>query len=131
MNNIEIIVLVFIALSIVKLITLIISPRAWYGPSNPIIRLVWNKISATIFALIFGGIVLFYLLMEISIVEVFVAVVFAFLLAILTLAPDIKKIFEGMINHLERDGGILKKYWFSLLIWLGLMTWVVWEIFIL
>ncbi len=129
MTAVEIIALIFVALSVIKLVVLSISPRAWYGPANPIIRLVWNRISATVLSLVLGGLVLFYLLAEISIVQIFASMVFTFLLVILIMAPDIKKIFDVLIRHLEREKRLWTRYWFPLLVWIALMVWVVWEIF--
>ncbi len=129
MTPVEIIALVFVVLSVIKLVVLSVSPKAWYGPSNPIVSLIWNKVSAAVLSLVIGAVVLFYLLAEISIVQVFATIVFAFLLAILTISPDIKKLFETLTTHLEKEKNFLSKYWLSAIVWIGLMIWVVWEIF--
>ncbi len=129
MSTIEIIALIFIAISFIKLVTILISPKAWYSTDNPIVRLVWNKYSATVFSLFFGGLILFHLLEEINIVQVFVAVIFTFILAILTIAPVIEKVLKTVASHLERER-LFPKYWFPVLVWVGLMIWVVFEIFL-
>jgi len=98
------------------LIVLIISPKSWYGPANPIIQLVWNRVSAMVLSLVLGGLVLFYLLAEISIVHIFASMVFAFLLVILIMAPDLRKIFDALIRHLEKEKYLLACYWFPFLI---------------
>ncbi len=128
MTAVEIIALVFIILSIIKLITIAVSPKAWYSPANPIVKLVWSKTSASIFSIVLGAVVLYSLLSEISIVQVFVALVFTFLLAILTVAPDIKEVFKGVVNRLEKEN-LFAEYWLPLIVWVGLMAWVLWELF--
>ncbi len=127
MNSLEIIALIFIVISLIKLVTISFSPKAWYSTTNPLVKMIWNKYFATVFSLFFGGLILFYLLAEISIVQVFVAVMFTFFLAILTVAPNIKKVIKTVANHLEEEK-LFSKYWFPAFIWIGLMVWVLWEI---
>ena len=81
-----------------------------------IIQLVWNRVSAMVLSLVLGGLVLFYLLAEISIVHIFASMVFAFLLVILIMAPDLRKIFDALIRHLEKEKYLLACYWFPFLI---------------
>jgi len=131
MTPVEIIALIFIVISIIKLITIAISPKAWYGSSNPLVKLVWNRISATIFSLIIGGVILYYLLAEISIVQLFVAVIFSFLLMIITVAPDIDKVLKAVPDQIEKKkGSFLVEYWPAIIAWVGLMVWTVWEILV-
>ena len=131
MTPIEIIALIFIIISVIKLITIAVSPKAWYGSSNPLVKLVWNRISATIFSLIIGGLILYYLLAEISIVQVFASVMFGFLLMILTVAPDVEKVLKAVPDHIEKKkGSFLAHYWPAIIVWAGLMAWTVWEILI-
>lgn len=127
MTNLEIIALIFIVISLIKIIVIFINPKFWYGPENPIVRLVWNKSSATILSLIIGSLILYHLLTEINIIQVFVALIFTFVLAILTLAHDIRKIFDFLIKHLTRER-MLTDYWFPLFVWLALIAWVSWEL---
>lgn len=128
MTAVEIIALIFVALSVVKFIVLFTKPAAWYGSPNPLIKLVQNQVSAIIFSLVLGGVILYYLLLEISIVQVFAAMAFSFILLIFTMAPDVRKIFDPLVRHLEGQK-LFARYWFPLLVWLALMAWVVWEIF--
>ncbi len=129
MTPVEIIALIFIAISIIKLITIAISPKAWYGSSNPIVKLVWSRISATLFSAVIGGVILYYLLAEITVAQLFVSVIFAFLLMILTVAPDIEKVLKAVPDQIEKKkGSFLIEYWPAIIAWVGLMVWVVWEI---
>ncbi len=131
MTPVEIIALIFVVISIIKLITIAISPKAWYGSSNPLVKLVWNRISATIFSLIIGGVILYYLLAEISIAQLFVAVIFSFLLMIITVAPDIDKLLKAVPDQIEKKkGSFLVEYWPAIIAWVGLMAWTVWEILV-
>ena len=131
MTPVEIIALIFIVISIIKLITIAISPKSWYGSSNPLVKLVWNRVSATIFSVITGGVILFYLLAEITIVQLFVAAMFSFLLMILTLAPDIEKVLEAVPSQIEnKKGSFLVEYWPAIIAWVGLIGWTVWEILV-
>ena len=105
MTPIEIIALIFIVISIIKLITIAVSPKTWYGSSNPLVKLAWNRVSATVFSVVIGGVVLYYLLAEITVVQLFVAVMFGFLLMILTVAPDVEKVLKAVPDHIEKKKG--------------------------
>ncbi len=129
MTPVEIIALIFIILSIIKLVVIFINPNTWYSTKNPLARLVWGNLSATIFSFLLGGVVLFYLLHEINIVQVFVAIVFTFLLAILTVAPNIEKIMKATGNQLKKEN-FFAKHWVAVFVWVSIMAWVAYEIFV-
>lgn len=131
MSAIETIALILVALSVVKIVMLLISPKSWYSSSNPLVKLLWsNPLAAGTTALILGAIVLIYLLQELTMVQIFAVVAFASLLFMLALAPYNKQVLEMVAKDTENNGNFLVRHWLSTIIWVGLMIWVVWEIFI-
>ncbi len=130
MNALEIVALVFIAITLIKLLVISVNPRTWYGPANPLMKLFANRALGVGFSLLLGGLVLMYLLVELSIVEIFAASVFAFLLLMLSLSPYANQMVEMIVTNSETGKGFFRKNWLSVVVWLGLIIWVLWEIFL-
>lgn len=131
MTAIEVIALILIVISVIKLIVIAVNPKAWYGPANPLVKAFSNNASAIVFSLVIGAVVLFYLLTELSIVQIFAATAFAFAFLMLMLAPYMKEIMETVVGDAETGKHFLTKHWLSIVIWIVLIVWVVWEIFVL
>lgn len=131
MHIFEIIALVFIVITLIKLLVISFNPKAWYGPANPLMKLFANQTLSSIFSLFLGGLVLMYLLTKLNIVGVFAVLVFAFLLLMLTLSPYINQMVEMIIMDSETGKGFFRKNWLSILVWLILIFWVLWDIFFL
>ncbi len=129
MTAIEIIVLIFIAISVIKLIMLAISPASWYGRKNPLIGLFSNKNKATLVSLILGGIILFYLLQELSIVQIFAASIFGWMIIMFSMAPFSERLFEW-VKGIAGEPRFFSKNILSIVVWIFLIIWVLKEIFI-
>ena len=127
MTAIEIIALVFIAFSAIKIAVLMIKPTAWYG--GPAGKLWSNPVIAYPAIIVIGAVVLWYLLAELTITQVFAAGIFGFLVFMLDLTPYTGKLF-GLIQRDAQSGtNILRKSWVGNLVWIVLMILVLWEIF--
>lgn len=123
---VEIIALVIIIFSVIKMFVLLVNPKAWMNFAKGI----YAKPNVTSFgAFVLGAIVLYYLIQSgITIVEILAVTAFVSLLIMIGLAkeigPLIKK-YEAMI----KKGNLWKEYWFYILIWVILLAWGVWELF--
>ncbi len=128
MTPIEIIVLLFIAISVIKLVTLAIRPASWYGKGNPLMTIFSGRVGATVASLTLGGVILAYLLREISIVQIFAAMIFGWILILFTMAPFVDRLFEW-VGGLANDPRFFLKNIPSIAVWVVLMAWVLKEIF--
>ena len=128
MTAIEIIALITVLIVIIKLIVLAIKPSAWYEQSNPLIKIESGKIRATIFSLTLSVVLLYYLLQELTIVQIFAVMTFVWAMFMLALAPFAERFFES-IREFAQEPGFLKKNWFSITVWIILVIWVVLDIF--
>ena len=123
---VEIIALVIIIFSVIKMFVLLVNPKAWMNFAKGI----YAKPNVTSFgAFVLGAIVLYYLIQSgITIVEILAVTAFVSLLIMIGLAkeigPLIKK-YEAMI----KKGNLWKEYWFYILIWVILLAWGAWELF--
>jgi len=123
---VEIIALVIIIFSVIKMFVLLVNPKSWMNFAKGI----YAKPNVTSFgAFVLGAIVLYYLIQSgITIVEILAVTAFVSLLIMIGLAkeigPLIKK-YEAMI----KKGNLWKEYWFYILIWVILLAWGVWELF--
>lgn len=125
MSAIEIIALVLVIISAIKIAFLLINPKAWFHSVGKF----WMKPGvATIFALVVGGVVLKYLLDELTIVQIFAVMALHSLLFWIMLAPY-KKDWYDMATRELSSGKLMKKNALGLLIWIVLALWVLKTIF--
>lgn len=127
MTAIEIIALVLVVLGVVKTLIILKSPQAWYyGPFAKF----WAKPSfgfAT--SIILGAIVLYYLLMELTIVQIVAGMTFGWLFLILVLTPYLKRLIDTLMEDRPTGMQFIGKHWFAFLLWAVLSVWVLIEIF--
>jgi hypothetical protein len=127
MSALETIALIFILIGAIKLIVVMFNPRAWYGGVAS--KLFSNTGRVYAFSIILGVIVLWYLLAELTITQIFAGMVFGMLLMLLSAAPFIRGLMEGINRNIGTGANILKRAWLGTLVWMVLMVWVLWEIF--
>jgi hypothetical protein len=124
MTAIEIIALIIVAVSIVKLIVLAVNPRAWFNTAGRIVSSGWFS---RIGLLVLLGIVLWYLLQYLSIVEIYAASAFTIIFFWLSLAPYKQKIYDAVMGEMN-TGNIWKRSGLIIVVWLALTLWVLKEI---
>jgi len=130
MSTIEILALVLIVFSFIKLIVIAINPQLWYGPTNPLMKLpALNHNVVNVVFLILVAIILFFLLTEINIVQIFVAMFLGVLLVMIMFVSNLKKIIEMLVGDTTSSKDFYRRYWFPSVVWLVLMIWVLWKIF--
>jgi len=125
MIPIEIIALVLIIFAAIKMFTLLVKPQAWM---NFVKALFKNKAVAVIIGLVLGGVVLYYLIQEITIVQILAVTAFIAMLFLIGLSGHV----DELIRRYEREikkGKLWKENWFYTLIWIALLVWGVLVLF--
>ena len=124
---VEIIALIFAALGVIKILVILINKDTWhkhvvkpiYGSDARIISIV---------TLVLAAAILYYLLLEMTIIQVFAAMAF-FSMLIMFSFIHYQKDLMGFINKVynKNFGGWL---WVYIVIWLVLCLWVVYLILV-
>jgi hypothetical protein len=123
LETLEIILLIFVVLGLIKFVFLLFNPKAWFDFAKKLYR------SAGVLALIefvLAAIIFYYLYQSLTIVQIMSGVVLGALLTGITFAVYAKEsmVFAG---KLMKDG-FMKKAWLPMLIWLALFVWTLWAI---
>ena len=126
MTPIEILAAVFAILTLAKILILAIKPEALLKASEALLN---RRDGMTIVCLILSAVVGYYVLTSVDIVEVAAVMLFTSLLMSLFLLPyynDVLKIKE----FFGRRSEMLRRSWWSLLIWIGLAVWVLYAVLV-
>ena len=125
MRPVEIIAFLMAALGLVKLVTVVTKPKAWLTVvkkyyANPQGTAAGGAIAALI--------ILYFLLKEISIVQIFAAM--AFMMALMTVgmaffSPELLEFSEKMLKQKK----VINRTWPAIIIWIVLIAWVLMAIF--
>ncbi|MBU0612050.1 hypothetical protein KKA39_00085, partial [Patescibacteria group bacterium] len=119
-KSIEIMALFVIGLSLVKLIVIFINPKIWM---DKVVRVVYShKIFLPVF-LILSVVGLYYLLQELTIVQIFGAMfffMFLFALSFMIIAKDFLPFIESIYKDKKE---MIRRSWFLILVWLVLIFW--------
>ena len=119
MTPIEIIALALIVLAAVKMIILLVKPQAWMNFAKGFYK---NKSVAVVIGLVLGGIILYYLIQEITIIQILAVTAFVAMLFVIGFAGHV----SDLIRRYEREikaGKLWKRHWFYTLLWIALLTW--------
>ena len=123
---IEIIALTLIVFSAIKILVLIIKPTAWMNFAKSIYS---NARITQWIILALAAVVFYYLIAELSVVQILAAGTFMVLLVWYGIASYGKLIIDKVQKDVK-NGKIWKEYWFYTLLWVALMAWGLKEIFI-
>jgi hypothetical protein len=118
-------VFVFAVLALVKLIIVSFNPKTWLNIVKPLYK---SHVILFIVELILAAILFYYLLMSLTIVQIFGGIVLGALLTGMTFAIYGKETI-AWAEKLLKGKTILKKAWLPLLIWLALTVWVLLALF--
>lgn len=115
---VEIIALILVVLTLIKIIIVLFSKKSWLKVSSGIYDngKVWSWI-----ALVLAAVVLYYLLQSMTIVSIMAAAAFTALLmafAFLQYAKEMKTLATKMLKQ-KLSGGLI----FYIIIWLALVLW--------
>lgn len=126
MSPVEIIALIFIGLVVIKLVIVLPSPQTW----KSVVKKIYSKPAVTMTAgLAAAGIILSYLLDELTIVQIFAAMTFMMALMMIQFAAFGKEL-EGLMDKFYDDRSLIRKAWFSIVLWISLIAWVLFDIFV-
>ncbi len=124
METITTFALIIAVIALVKILVILVKPKAWYG----VVKSVWKAPALMmIVCLILAAIVFYYLIQELSIVQIMATMLFLALLYGMTFAVYSKETIvwaQKMLN----DRKFLAKGWLPILIWLALILWALKEI---
>lgn len=126
MSAIEIMALIVVLFSGIKIIVLLIKPELWI---NKMAKKLWAKTKFTIFiSLMIAIISLVFLLKELSIVQIFAVILFLMALMVIGMAPYAQELINLISQKISKEN-IFKKNWLAIIIWVVLMIWVLLTLF--
>ncbi len=122
----QITVLILAVVVVIKFLVLAIKPKSWFNLAKSIYG---NPLIAGLVEVILGAALLYYLLMQITIVQIMAAVALGALLTALSFTIFGKDLIPWM-SKILKDKKILwsPRAWFVWLIWLVLIGWAVYTI---
>ncbi len=126
MTPIEIMALVIIIISAIKVIVILANPKSWAD----IVKKIWaNPMITSIISFILAAIVLYYLVWVegITIVQILAVTLFVVLLIAVGVGTYATEVISMATKMLKK--GILKRAWFYTLIWIVLLIWGAKELF--
>lgn len=124
MTPIEIMALIVVLAAAIKILVILVNPKSWLG----IVNKVWSKPVLTgLISLILAGVVLYYLIQELTIVQIFAVILFIALISATSMAVYAKD-FIAMAQKFAKDRSFLKKAWLAVLIWIILILWALKEL---
>lgn len=126
MTSIEIMALIVAVLAAIKLLVILINPKSWMA----VVKAVYgNPAATTIISLILAGLALKYLLVELTIVQIFAVMLFFMFLMAIGFSAYSKDALTWA-NRLLADRNAMKKSLLPILIWLVLVVWVFYALFV-
>lgn len=124
-GTLEILALILIAITLIKLIVFLINPQLWY---NFVKKLYVKPQLVSVVALLLAAVVLYFLVVSgVTIVEILAVCLFVVLL----MAVGIAKYADEIIGWAKEQDivFIVKELWLYTLVWILLLAWGVQQIF--
>ena len=117
---VEWIALILMVIVAIKLIVILVSPKAWF---NSVAKPLWKNAGLmTLVSLVLAAVVLYYLLVELTIVQILAVMAFLALLAAVGVGTYKKEVL-ALADKLLKDKTIIRKSWLYILIWAVLILW--------
>lgn len=120
MNVMDTIVLfawIMILFSLIKMLIILVNPDYWINFA----KRFWKYPAMTgLISTLLAGLVLFYLLQDLSIVDIFAVMLFISLIFISTLSSIGNEYLE-FSQKLAKKPGFWNKFWFAFIIWFALI----------
>jgi len=125
---IGILALIVAVIAAVKILVLLIKPKAWL---DSVVKPIYSIPALTIIvSLVLAGFVLNYLLNAgFTIVDIFAVMAFFSLLMAISFAAYAKDTIVWA-GKLLKDKRVIKKAWLAILIWVVLIVWVLYSLFV-
>jgi len=126
MTPIEIIALIIIIISAIKIIVILANPKAWAD----LVKKVWvNPMVMSIVSLILAAIVLYYLIQSgLTIVQILAVTAFVGLLMAVGIGIYANEVISMATKMLKK--GLMKRAWLYTLLWVALIVWGAYELFV-
>jgi len=124
-TSIEILALILIVVSAIKILFLLINPKGWFKFAKGFWK---NTVLARIISLILAVIVFYYLTLTMSVVQILAVTLFVALLFAVGLSGrlgDLMNIYDKQI----KSGKLWAENWLYTVLWLILLVWGVIELF--
>ena len=122
-STIEWFALILAVLTLVKLIVISINPKSWMNFSKSLFTKPWLT---TTTSLILALVVLYYLLVEITIVQIFAVMLFLSLLMMAGMVRFTKDLHKIAGKNIKEK---IKGSWLTIIIWFLLAIWVLFSLF--
>ena len=126
MLSIAILAVIFAIFILLKISIVLINPHGWFKVADAILH---NTIVTTIVYLFLAVIVGYYIFRNFSIVQVAAMMLFTSILIGLGLLPFSETLLTIRDEMLGSKLAILRKTWFTLLIWIAIAVWTLYEVF--
>ncbi len=124
MSPLEIIATIFAIIVLVKLIFLSLSARLWMRTVGAMLN---YPVATTLIYLVLAGIVGYYVLSNIAIIQIAAVMLFTSLLGGIGLAPY-SRVMLRLGEEILNEG--VSKAWLSMLIWTLVAIWVLYTVFV-
>jgi len=126
MTPIKILALLVAVIVAIKLLIILVQPKSWLS----VVKKVYAKpVLTMILALVAAGIILKYLLVELTIIQIFAVMSFMMALMAIGVAAYGKEIID-LAEKLLQDRNVIKKAWLSIVVWIILIVWVFLALFV-
>ncbi len=124
MSSLEILATIFAIIVLVKLIFLSLSARLWMKTVGAMLN---YPVATTLIYLFLAGIVGYYVLSNIAIIQIAAVMLFTSLLGGIGLAPY-SRVMLRLGEEILNEG--VSKAWLSMLIWTLVAIWVLYTVFV-
>jgi len=116
----EIFAWIVIVITAIKILTILINPAKWVK----VVQAVWKNPRIVMpVSLILAALILYNLLKEISIVQIFAVMLFIILMSAASMSVYSKEIL-ALAKNVLKDKKVIEKSWLPILIWIILILWV-------
>lgn len=125
MTPVEIIALILALAVLIKILVIIVKPTAWVKFIDPVIKnskvMVW-------ICLILAATVGYYLLQELTVVQIVASMLFVSLLMGMSLY-SYPEIIISMKKQVIKKGNLFKKNWLTIIVWVGIAVYTLYVLF--
>jgi len=109
---------------VVKILVILIDAKTWLKFSKSLMK---NSMAVGVVSFILAIVVLYFLIQDLTIIEIFAVMLFVMLLTMATIAPYSKDWLTLAEKTLKNH--ILHRYWIHVIVWLILVAWVFMKLF--
>lgn len=122
MTSIEIMALILAVFGLIKLIIVLVKPETWMKISDALLK---KNIIVAIIYVILAIITGYYLLQNLTIIEIGATMLFTSILIAIAWIPYSDELMQ-LKHRLIKDG--LRKSWVAIIIWMFLFVWIIYSV---